>query len=147
MSSNTIPAPPLIFFSTHRIGGGFRMSKILKRIKAEIALKKVNGRPVRVTSMPATSSITIQPGSFCLRNRPAFSAIHMAPRIKRAMAMIAISRLILARKNAKASPSNDPKVPGATGMYPIKKPVDRNRTAFLPISMGRLYILVGYLSR
>ena len=84
-SSTTMPAPPGIFRSKYRMGNGLKMSSNLKRTNPITTVKKLNGSPARVTSIPAISSMTIQPGSFLLISFSLESASQIANRMKAMM--------------------------------------------------------------
>ena len=88
-SSATIPKPPDNRWSIIRIGKGFKISRILNRIKPRTAVVRVNGNPMKVTTMPAISSITIQPGSLRFNLLAAAPEIQMAKRMSTNAATIA----------------------------------------------------------
>jgi len=89
--------------------------KRFKPINTVIGLK---GNPIKVTIMPAISSITIQPGSFCFSIFSAASAMHTAKRIKNRVPSIAGASEIPVRAKQSGSPIKDPNVPGATKRKP-----------------------------
>ena len=88
-SSATIPRPPDSRWSIVLIGKGFKISRILNRINPRTAVVRVNGNPMKVTTIPAISSITIQPGSLRFNVLAAAPEIQMANKMKINAATIA----------------------------------------------------------
>jgi len=140
-SSITIPVPPDKFLSRDRIGYGFQISKTLNIKNPKITEMVLKGSPVNVTRIPATSSMTIQPGSSVFNIFSASRAIHMAKKIKITIKNTAINKLVLEKRKQSGSPRIDPNVPGAKEMFPIKQPVARNMTDFCFKFMACFYSL------
>jgi len=88
-SSATTPKPPGIRLSRSRIGNGLKISRILNMINPITTVIGLKGNPTKATTMPAISSITIQPGSFCSSIFSAASAIQTAKNINNRVHSIA----------------------------------------------------------
>jgi len=146
-SSTTIPAPPAIRRSRVRMGTGLAMSSMRNRTKPKTPFATVNGRPIRATASPQTSSMTITPGSFCCNSCSAWPAIQTDEPTSAANMTKAPTSGSWASIQHRGRPTRLPKVPGAKGMYPKPHALERNRIAFLRIVMARLYSLDLVLSR
>ncbi|MCG2829539.1 MAG: hypothetical protein L6302_00635 [Desulfobacteraceae bacterium] len=70
----------------------------------------------------------------------------MAKKINIKIKRIATDNLVLDKRKQKGSPTMDPNVPGAKGMYPAKQPVASTMTDFSLKVMHRFYKQAKLLS-
>jgi hypothetical protein len=82
------------------------------------AVNRLKGNPMRVTIIPAISSITIHPGSSCFKTFAAAWEIHMAPPLNITVIKMADAICIPDNKKQSKRPKKEPNVPGANGTCP-----------------------------
>ena len=107
------PRPPRARWLT-RAGKGFTMSKILNRTKPTASVGSVSGNASTESVMPATSSMTIAPGSFPPSRRSARPAAQTPTSVTTTQnAMTPLGENGTSQRMATVSAL--PTVPGATG--------------------------------
>src|SRR5688572_13995401 len=122
-SSSMTPRPPCSSWSC-RAGNGFQMSKRRNSRKAVTSTGMVRGRKSTDTSMPATSSITMIPGSFASIAR----STREPAQIPTSVTIASVTRRANVVKGMSQSAirvTRLPTVPDATGEYPAPPTVAR----------------------
>src|SRR5271169_116741 len=115
-------------FSKLRIGGGFTISNARKSIKPASSGFHRRGHAIRVTSWPATSSITTCRGSFSPQRRASRVAAGIPMAVtttisRTATGMRASAGMCDARSHHSRTVASDPQEPGADRRRPAPKKV------------------------
>src|SRR5574337_675937 len=118
-----IPKPPGSDWAS-LTGNGLRMSKTRKQTNARSRIGRVRGSVSTESSMPATSSITITPGSFWTTIRSILPAAQ-APTRETPTRITARDRFERGTSHRSAAAKRLPAVPGASGTNPAPPAVAR----------------------
>src|SRR5439155_13756165 len=110
------PSPPVSNWLS-RAGNGFQISKRRKRTKAVRRTGMVRGSVRTESSMPATSSITMTPGSFVPSTRSTREPAHI-PSAVTAMSVASRAGWLNGMSQRATRVRRLPTVPGATGQRP-----------------------------
>src|SRR5436189_1197440 len=125
-------------------GNGFTMSKTRNSAKATASTGSVSGSARTDSVMPATSSITMAPGSLPPSARSACSAAHVPIRVTATK-----KRTRPARENgtshSRSAVSALATVPGATGAHPAPPTVAMTSATRVVVETGRLHPLADEL--
>src|SRR2546422_863336 len=142
-SSTMTPAPPGSACA-FPAGNGFTMSKTRNSAKATASTGSVSGSARTDSVMPATSSITMAPGSLPPSARSACSAAHVPIRVTATK-----KRTRPARENgtshSRSTVSALATVPGATGAHPAPPTVAMTSATRVVVETGRLHPLADEL--
>src|SRR2546425_5207657 len=142
-SSTMTPAPPRSACA-FPAGNGFTMSKTRNSAKATASTGSVSGSARTDSVMPATSSITMAPGSLPPSARSACSAAHVPIRVTATK-----KRTRPARENgtshSRSTVSALATVPGATGAHPAPPTVAMTSATRVVVETGRLHPLADEL--
>src|SRR5438034_1369362 len=142
-SSTMTPAPPRSACA-FPAGNGFTMSKTRNSAKATASTGSVSGSARTDSVMPATSSITMAPGSLPPSARSACSAAHVPIRVTATK-----KRTRPARENgtshSRSAVSALATVPGATGAHPAPPTVAMTSATRVVVETGRLHPLADEL--